>query len=138
MKAVCSEGQRLAIEGGKGLSKKKGEKHIELTTYMNALDQEKALAFMSEVKQATEAKEIGQDDIKQLLAQLINEADDKVLMKDFANEYMKLKTLKKLPKGSKMKGRRKAGKEEQVRKVPRRLRKPMMMISYLNKELING
>ena len=110
MKAGCSEGQRLAIEGGKGLSKKKGEKHIELTTYMNALDQEKALAFMAEVKQATEAKEIGQDDIKQLLAQLINEADDKVLMKDFANEYMKLKTLKKLPKGSKMKGRRKAGK----------------------------
>lgn len=109
MKSMASDGERTRIEGGKGLSKKKGEKHIELTTYMNALDQEKALAFMSEIKQATEAKECGMDDVKQLLAQLINEADDKVLMKDFANEFMKIKSTKKLPKGSKMRGKRKAG-----------------------------
>lgn len=108
-KAVLSNAERLKIEGGKGLSKKKGEKHIELTTYMNALDQERALALMAEIKEAMEKKQCGQDDVKFLLAQLINDAEDKILAKDFASEYMKLKKIKKLPKGSKMPKKRKKG-----------------------------
>jgi hypothetical protein len=39
-----------------------------------------------------------------MLGELINEAEDKIIMKDFANEFMKSKTAKKLPKGLKRKG----------------------------------
>ena len=96
---------RAKIEGGK-VGKKKTDKHIEYTTYMNPQDQERAMALMAEVKKHTEAKEIGIEDVKLMLAELINEADDKTLCKDFSNEYMKYKPVKKLPKGSKMKGKK--------------------------------
>lgn len=105
MKSYVDEKMRAKIEGGK-VGKKKTEKHIEYTTYMNPQDQERALALMAEVKKHMEAKEIGIEDVKLMLAELINEADDKTLAKDFANEYMKYKPIKKLPKGSKMKGKK--------------------------------
>ncbi|GIW23516.1 MAG: hypothetical protein KatS3mg068_2523 [Candidatus Sericytochromatia bacterium] len=104
LKAYCNEGLRAKIEGGKGTSKKKTEKHIEIATYMNAIDQEKAMAFLAEVKKSMETKDLGQDDAKNMLGELINEAEDKIMMKDFANEFMKSKTAKKLPKGLKRKG----------------------------------
>jgi chemotaxis protein MotA len=104
LKAYCNEGLRAKIEGGKGTSKKKTEKHVEIATYMNAIDQEKAMAFLAEVKKSMETKDLGQDDAKNMLAELINEAEDKIIMKDFANEFMKSKTAKKLPKGLKRKG----------------------------------
>ncbi|MBC7544357.1 MAG: MotA/TolQ/ExbB proton channel family protein [Candidatus Sericytochromatia bacterium] len=109
MKAFFNEKMRSKIEGGKGASKKKTEKHVELTTYMGAADQERALAFIAEMKAETASKSLGQDDIKTMLADLINNADDKVLGKDFANEVMKLKVIKKLPKGAKRKPKKKAG-----------------------------
>lgn len=120
LKAYCNEGLRSKIEGGKGTSKKKTEKHIELATYMNAIDQEKAMAFLDEVKKSQEKKDLGQDDAKNMLAELINEAEDKVIMKDFANEFMKSKTAKKLPKGLKRKGRTtgKKGKGKRKATVP--------------------
>ncbi|MGV3525626.1 MAG: motility protein A [Candidatus Sericytochromatia bacterium] len=109
MKSYVDERTRARIEGGK-VGKKKVDKHIEYTTYMNPQDQERAMAMMAEVKKETEAKNLGIDDVKLMLAELINEADDKTLMKDFANEYMKHKPVKKLPKGSKRKGKkRKSG-----------------------------
>lgn len=106
MKSYVDERSRARIEGGK-VGKKKVDKHIEYTTYMNPQDQERALALMAEVKKETEAKNLGQEDVKLMLAELINEADDKTLMKDFANEYMKYKPVKKLPKGKKRKGKSK-------------------------------
>lgn len=109
MKAFFNEKMRARIEGNKGASKKKTEKHIELTTYMGAADQERALAFISEMKAEMASKSLGQDDVKTMLADLINNADDKVLGKDFANEVMKLKDVKKLPKGAKRKPKKKAG-----------------------------
>ncbi|PKL76293.1 MAG: hypothetical protein CVV27_11015 [Candidatus Melainabacteria bacterium HGW-Melainabacteria-1] len=105
MKSYVDEKSRARIEGGK-VGKKKTDKHIEYTTYMNPQDQERAMALMAEVKKETEAKNLGADDVKLMLAELINEADDKTLMKDFANEYMKYKPVKKLPKGAKRKGKR--------------------------------
>ena len=108
MKSYVDERTRARIEGGK-VGKKKVDKHIEYTTYMNPQDQERAMALMAEVKKETEAKNLGIDDVKLMLAELINEADDKTLMKDFANEYMKYKPVKKLPKGSKRKGKRRKG-----------------------------
>ncbi|MBT9545957.1 MAG: MotA/TolQ/ExbB proton channel family protein [Candidatus Sericytochromatia bacterium] len=105
MKSYVDEKMRAKIEGGK-VGKKKTDKHIEYTTYMNPQDQERAMALMAEVKKHTEAKEIGIEDVKLMLAELINEADDKTLCKDFSNEYMKYKPVKKLPKGSKMKGKK--------------------------------
>lgn len=90
MKSYVDERTRARIEGGK-VGKKKVDKHIEYTTYMNPQDQERAMAMMAEVKKETEAKNLGMDDVKLMLAELINEADDKTLMKDFANEYMKHK-----------------------------------------------
>lgn len=108
-KAFFSDKMRARIEGGKGGSKKKTEKHIELTTYMGAADQERALAFIAEMKAEAASKSLGQDDIKTMLADLINNADDKVLGKDFANEVMKLKLVKKLPKGTKRKPKKKKG-----------------------------
>jgi chemotaxis protein MotA len=104
LKACVSDGLRNKIEGGKGGSKKKTEKHIDIATYMNAIDQEKAMAFLAEVKKSFETKDLGMDDAKNMLAELINEAEDKIIMKDFANEFMKSKTSKKLPKGLKRKG----------------------------------
>jgi chemotaxis protein MotA len=104
LKACVSDGMRNKIEGGKGTSKKKSEKHIDIATYMNAIDQEKAMAFLAEVKKSFETKDLGMDDAKNMLAELINEAEDKIIMKDFANEFMKSKTSKKLPKGLKRKG----------------------------------
>jgi chemotaxis protein MotA len=109
MKAFFNEKMRARIEGNKGASKKKTEKHIELTTYMGAADQERALAFIAEMKAEIASKSLGQDDVKTMLADLINNADDKVLGKDFANEVMKLKDVKKLPKGAKRKPKKKAG-----------------------------
>lgn len=109
MKAFFNEKMRSRIEGNKGASKKKTEKHIELTTYMGAADQERALAFIAEMKAEIASKSLGQDDVKTMLADLINNADDKVLGKDFANEVMKLKDVKKLPKGAKRKPKKKAG-----------------------------
>jgi len=105
MKSYVDERTRARIEGGK-VGKKKVDKHIEYTTYMNPQDQERAMALMAEVKKETESKNLGIDDVKLMLAELINEADDKALMKDFANEYMKYKPVKKLPKGSKRKNKR--------------------------------
>lgn len=110
LKAHVSEGLRSRIEGGKGTSKKKGEKHIEIATYMNAIDQEKAMAFLAEIKKSQETKDLGQDDAKNMLAELINEGEDKIIMKDFANEFMKSKTAKKLPKGLKRKAKTKGKK----------------------------
>lgn len=104
MKSYVDEKTRAKIEGGK-IGKKKVDKHIEYTTYMNPQDQERAMALMAEVKKETEAKNLGQEDVKLMLAELINEADDKTLMKDFANEYMKYKPVRKLPKGKKRKGK---------------------------------
>lgn len=104
LKAFVSESLRARIEGGKGSSKKKNDKHIEIASYMNAIDQEKAMAFLAEIKKSQENKDLGQDDAKMMLGELINEAEDKVIMKDFANEFMKSKTGKKLPKGMKRKG----------------------------------
>ena len=109
MKAFFNEKMRARIEGNKGASKKKTDKHIELTTYMGAADQERALAFVAEMKAEIASKSLGQDDVKTMLADLINNADDKVLGKDFANEVMKLKDVKKLPKGAKRKPKKKAG-----------------------------
>lgn len=106
MKAFLDEKGRAKVEGGK-VGGKKVEKHIEYTTYMNAQDQERALALMAEIKKETEAKNLGIDDVKTMLADLINEADDKTLCKDFASEYMKVKAIKKLPKGAKRKGGKK-------------------------------
>ena len=106
MKSYVNQATRAKIEGGK-VGGKKVERHIEYTTYMAPLEQEKALAFMAEVKKETDAKNLGQDDVKSMLADLINEATDKVLMKDFANEFLKIKTVKKLPAGSKRKGKKK-------------------------------
>lgn len=106
MKSFLDEKGRAKVEGGK-VGGKKVEKHVEYTTYMNAQDQERALAFMAEVKKEAEAKNLGQDDVKTMLADLINEADDKTLCKDFAAEYMKIKLVKKLPKGAKRKGGKK-------------------------------
>lgn len=111
LKASLSEAERRRVEGGKGVSKKKGEKHLEIASYMGALDQEKALALMAEIKQEEQAKRLGQDDVKHMLAQLINDAEDKTIMKDFANEVMKLKNIKKLPKGSKQPKKKAAGKK---------------------------
>jgi chemotaxis protein MotA len=108
MKAFFNEKMRSRIEGNKGASKKKTEKHIELTTYMGAADQERALAFIAEMKAEIASKSLGQDDVKTMLADLINNADDKVLGKDFANEVMKLKDVKKCPKGTKRKPKKKA------------------------------
>ncbi|MFN8671522.1 MAG: MotA/TolQ/ExbB proton channel family protein [Candidatus Sericytochromatia bacterium] len=110
LKAYVSEGLRARIEGGKGGSKKKNDKYIEIASYMNAIDQEKAMAFLAEVKKSQETKDLGQDDAKMMLGELINEAEDKVIMKDFANEFMKSKTAKKLPKGAKRKGGKKKAK----------------------------
>jgi chemotaxis protein MotA len=106
MKSYVDEKTRARIEGGK-VGKNKVDKHIEYTTYMNPQDQERAMALMAEVKKETEAKNLGIDDVKLMLAELINEADDKTLMKDFSNEFMKFKPVKKLPKGSKRKGSKK-------------------------------
>jgi chemotaxis protein MotA len=106
MKSHVSQSLRAKIEGGK-VGGKKTDRHIEYTTYMSPLDQERALAFMAEIKRETEAKNLGQDDVKTMLAELINENDDKMLAKEFATEYMKLKTVNKLPKGSKRKGKKK-------------------------------
>lgn len=117
LKAFCNEGLRSRIEGGKGTSKKKTEKHIEIATYMNAIDQEKAMAFLAEVKKSFETKDLGQDDAKNMLGELINEAEDKIIMKDFANEFMKSKTGKKLPKGLKRKGAAKKGKGKAKKKA---------------------
>lgn len=114
MKSYVDEKTRARIEGGK-VGKKKVDKHIEYTTYMQPQDQEKAMALMAEVKKETEAKNLGIEDVKLMLAELINEADDKTLMKDFANEYMKYKPVKKLPKGSKRK--KKKGKKGKKRKI---------------------
>lgn len=111
MKAYVDEKMRQKIEGGK-VGGKKVEKHIEYTTYMQAMDQEKAMAFMAEVEQEAKAKNLGQDDVKAMLADLINEADDGVMMKDFAAEYMKIKLVKKLPKGAKRKGKKKKKKKK--------------------------
>lgn len=110
LKACVSEGMRARIEGGKGGSKKKNDKYIEIASYMNAIDQEKAMAFLAEIKKSQETKDLGQDDAKMMLGELINEAEDKVIMKDFANEFMKSKTAKKLPKGMKRKGAKKKAK----------------------------
>lgn len=111
LKACVSEGMRARIEGGKGGSKKKSDKYIEIATYMNAIDQEKAMAFLAEVKKSQEARDLGQDDAKNMLGELINEAEDKVIMKDFANEFMKSKLAKKLPKGMKRRGGKKGAKK---------------------------
>lgn len=111
LKACVSEGMRGRIEGGKGGSKKKSDKYIEIATYMNAIDQERAMAFLAEVKKSQENKDLGQDDAKNMLGELINEAEDKVIMKDFANEFMKSKLAKKLPKGMKRKGGKKGAKK---------------------------
>jgi len=118
MKSFVDERSRARIEGGK-VGKKKVDKHVEYTTYMNPQDQERALALMAEVKKETEAKNLGQEDVKLMLAELINEADDKTLMKDFANEYMKYKPVKKLPKGKKRKGKgkRKGGAGGKKRRI---------------------
>ncbi|MBC7473120.1 MAG: MotA/TolQ/ExbB proton channel family protein [Candidatus Sericytochromatia bacterium] len=112
LKACVSEGLRSRIEGGKGSSKKKNDKHIEIATYMNAIDQEKAMAFLAEVKKSLETRDLGQDDAKNMLGELINEAEDKVIMKDFANEFMKSKASKKLPKGLKRKSAKKSKKSK--------------------------
>lgn len=112
LKACVSEGLRSRIEGGKGSSKKKSDKHIEIATYMNAIDQEKAMAFLAEVKKSQETKDLGQDDAKNMLAELINEGEDKIIMKDFANEFMKSKTAKKLPKGLKRRAKTKGKKSK--------------------------
>lgn len=108
MKSYVNAATRAKIEGGK-IGKKKTERHLEYLQYMNPLDQERTMAFMAEVKKETEAQNLGQDDVKVMLAELINASDDKVLGKDFATEYMQLKTVKKLPKGSKRKRKKKAG-----------------------------
>ncbi|MEZ0370703.1 MAG: motility protein A [Candidatus Sericytochromatia bacterium] len=108
MKAYVNSATRARIEGGK-IGKKKTERHLEYLQYMNPLDQERTMAFMAEVKKETEAQNLGQDDVKLMLAELINAGDDKVLGKDFATEYMQLKTVKKLPKGSKRKRKRGGG-----------------------------
>lgn len=107
MKAFLDEKQRMRVEGGKGLSKKKTDKHVELATYMQAADQERAMAFLAEFKSESQANRLGQDDVKNMLAELINLADDKVITKDFCNEFMKIKEVKKLPKGAKRKGKKK-------------------------------
>lgn len=108
MKSYVNASTRAKIEGGK-IGKKKTERHLEYLQYMNPLDQERTMAFMAEIKKETEAQNLGQDDVKVMLAELINASDDKVLGKDFATEYMQLKTVKKLPKGSKRKRKRGAG-----------------------------
>lgn len=109
MKSYVDSKTRAKIEGGR-IGKKKGERHLEYLQYMSPLDQERTMAFMAEIKRETEGQNLGIDDVKLMLAELINESDDKVLAKDFATEYMQLKATKKLPKGSKRKGkRRKSG-----------------------------
>lgn len=108
MKSYVNAATRAKIEGGK-IGKKKTERHLEYLQYMNPLDQERTMAFMAEVKKETEGQNLGQDDVKLMLAELINAADDKVLGKDFATEFMNLKTTKKLPKGSKRKRKRGGG-----------------------------
>lgn len=108
MKSYVNAATRARIEGGK-VGKKKTERHLEYLQYMNPLDQERTMAFMAEVKKELEAQNLGQDDVKVMLAELINAADDKVLAKDFATEFMQLKTTKKIPKGSKRKRKRKPG-----------------------------
>jgi len=103
LKAYVNDRTRANIEGGKVGGKKKGEKYVEIATYMNPIDQEKAMAFLAEVKKSLEPRDLGDDDAKNMLAELINEAEDKIIMKDFANEFMKSKLAKKLPKGMKRK-----------------------------------
>lgn len=106
MKSHVDVKTRAKIEGGK-IGGKKTDRHIEYISYMSPQDQERAMAVMAEVKRESEAKNLGQDDVKMILAEMINEADDKVLAKDFCTEFMKIKLITKLPKGAKRKGKRK-------------------------------
>lgn len=114
MKSHVDVKTRAKIEGGK-IGGKKSDRHVEYISYMSPQDQERAMAVMAEVKREGEAKNLGQDDVKMMLAELINEADDKVLAKDFCTEFMKVKLIKKLPKGAKRKGKRK--KKAAARKI---------------------
>lgn len=77
----------------------KTEKYQNIAENMSENDQEKVKLFLAKVKKSLDIIDLGQVDVKNMLAELIDEAEDKTIMKDFSDEFMKSKVYKFLHNG---------------------------------------